>query len=208
MVTVPTTIDVVAWPASTWRVSIATSIWPWAMLAAFAEADVSAGVGHVWRRVRGAVRGSHNSLTAIGSGIGIPGWARSIWPSPSCGRAPITRTGCSRRCRRAEQALVAVIGQAYVEGVSTRRLDHLVRAMGVESISRSQVSRMAAELDAKGGRVPRPAPRCRTVSVSVDLRVDPEGARERPGGQRLGGDRHRGQRREPPGDRRLRHRDH
>ena len=51
--------------------------------------------------------------------------------------------------RRAEQALVAVIGQAYVEGVSTRRLDDLVRAMGIEGISSSQVSRMAAELDAK-----------------------------------------------------------
>jgi transposase-like protein len=51
--------------------------------------------------------------------------------------------------RRAEQALVAVIGQAYVEGVSTRRVDDLVRAMGIEGISRSEVSRMAAELDAK-----------------------------------------------------------
>jgi putative transposase len=51
--------------------------------------------------------------------------------------------------RRAEQALVAVICQAYVEGVSTRRLDDLVKAMGIEGISRSQVSRMAVELDAK-----------------------------------------------------------
>jgi len=51
--------------------------------------------------------------------------------------------------RRAEQALVAVIGQAYVEGVSTRRLDDLVRAMGIEGISSSQVSRMAADLDVK-----------------------------------------------------------
>ncbi len=51
--------------------------------------------------------------------------------------------------RRAEQALVAVIGQAYVEGVSTRRVDDLVKAMGIDGISRSEVSRMAAELDAK-----------------------------------------------------------
>lgn len=51
--------------------------------------------------------------------------------------------------RRAEQALVTVIGQAYVEGVSTRRVDDLVKAMGIEGISSSQVSRMAAELDAK-----------------------------------------------------------
>jgi transposase-like protein len=51
--------------------------------------------------------------------------------------------------RRAEQALVAVIGQAYVEGVSTRRVDDLVKAMGIDGISRSEVSRMAAELDVK-----------------------------------------------------------
>jgi len=44
---------------------------------------------------------------------------------------------------------VTVIGQAYVEGVSTRRVDDLVKAMGIEGISASQVSRMAAELDAK-----------------------------------------------------------
>ena len=51
--------------------------------------------------------------------------------------------------RRAEQALVTVIGQAYIEGVSTRRADDLVKAMGIDGISRSEVSRMAAELDAR-----------------------------------------------------------
>jgi putative transposase len=49
--------------------------------------------------------------------------------------------------RRAEQALVAVVCQAYVEGVSTRRVDDLVRALGIEGISKSEVSRIAAELD-------------------------------------------------------------
>lgn len=53
--------------------------------------------------------------------------------------------------RRAEQALVSVIGQAYVEGVSTRRVDDLVKAMGIDGISRSEVSRMAGELDARVG---------------------------------------------------------
>ncbi len=51
--------------------------------------------------------------------------------------------------RQAEQALVAVVCQAYVEGVSTRRVDDLVKAMGIEGISKSEVSRMAAELDVK-----------------------------------------------------------
>lgn len=49
--------------------------------------------------------------------------------------------------RRSERALVSVVTQAYVEGVSTRRVDDLVRSLGCDGISRSQVSRMCAELD-------------------------------------------------------------
>jgi putative transposase len=51
--------------------------------------------------------------------------------------------------RRAEQALASVVAQAYVEGVSTRRVDDLVEAMGIAGISKSEVSRLAGELDAK-----------------------------------------------------------
>ena len=49
--------------------------------------------------------------------------------------------------RRAERALTQVVCQCYVEGVSTRRVDDVVKAMGIEGISRSQVSAMAKELD-------------------------------------------------------------
>jgi putative transposase len=49
--------------------------------------------------------------------------------------------------RRAERALVAVIQEAYVQGVSTRKVDALVRALGMEGISKSEVSRLCAELD-------------------------------------------------------------
>lgn len=51
--------------------------------------------------------------------------------------------------RRAEQALVSVICQAYVEGVSTRRVDDLVRSMGIDGMSKSQVSELAKSLDVK-----------------------------------------------------------
>ena len=44
--------------------------------------------------------------------------------------------------RRSEQALLAVIQQAYVEGVSTRRVDDLIKALGCDGISNSQVSRI------------------------------------------------------------------
>ena len=49
--------------------------------------------------------------------------------------------------RRAERALVAVVQEAYVQGVSTRRVDDLVQALGMNGISKSQVSRLCQELD-------------------------------------------------------------
>lgn len=51
--------------------------------------------------------------------------------------------------RRAERALAAVVQEAYVSGVSTRRVDDLVRALGIEGISRSEVSRICSSLDAE-----------------------------------------------------------
>ena len=51
--------------------------------------------------------------------------------------------------KRAEQALVAVVREAYVQGVSTRRVDDLVRALGLDGISKSQVSRLCEALDAE-----------------------------------------------------------
>jgi putative transposase len=49
--------------------------------------------------------------------------------------------------RRAERALAAVVAQCYVEGVSTRRVEDIAQAMGITSLSKSQVSRVCAELD-------------------------------------------------------------
>jgi len=49
--------------------------------------------------------------------------------------------------RTAEKALTAVIQEAYIQGISTRSVDELVKAMGMEGISKSQVSRLCAEID-------------------------------------------------------------
>jgi putative transposase len=51
--------------------------------------------------------------------------------------------------KRAERALAAVVQEAYVQGVSTRRVDDLVQALGMQGISKSQVSRLCAALDAE-----------------------------------------------------------
>jgi transposase-like protein len=51
--------------------------------------------------------------------------------------------------RRAERALVAVVQEAYVQGVSTRRVDELAQTLGLNGISKSQVSLLCQELDAE-----------------------------------------------------------
>ena len=49
--------------------------------------------------------------------------------------------------RLAEKALTAVIQEAYIQGISTRSVDDLVKAMGMSGISKSQVSRLCEEID-------------------------------------------------------------
>ncbi len=51
------------------------------------------------------------------------------------------------RRKRAEAAMVSVVATCYLLGVSTRRMDKLVQSLGITSLSKSQVSRMAADLD-------------------------------------------------------------
>jgi hypothetical protein len=55
-----------------------------------------------------------------------------------------------KRRRRVDQALFAVVMEAYLHGVSTRKVDDLVRALGADSgISKSEVSRICADLDSE-----------------------------------------------------------
>ena len=51
--------------------------------------------------------------------------------------------------RLAEKALTAVIQEAYIQGISTRSVDDLVKAMGMSGISKSQVSRLCEEIDGR-----------------------------------------------------------
>ena len=53
------------------------------------------------------------------------------------------------RRKRAEAALISVVATCYLLGVSTRRMDKLVQSLGITSLSKSQVSRMATDLDAQ-----------------------------------------------------------
>ena len=100
--------------------------------------------------------------------------------------------------RLAEKALTAVIQEAYIQGVSTRSVDDLVKAMGMAGISKSQVSRLCEEIDdrVKGflerpieGEWPylwldatyvkvRQASRVISVAVIVAVAVNSDGRRE------------------------------
>src|SRR3978361_405787 len=51
--------------------------------------------------------------------------------------------------RMSEKALTAVIQEAYIQGISTRSVDDLVKAMGMDGISKSQVSRLCGEIDGR-----------------------------------------------------------
>jgi putative transposase len=148
--TVPTTIDASAWLSKHLTAEDGDHDLARAMLGAFAETRMSAQAQVMCEadynersEERVNSRNGYRSRpwdTRVGSiDLAIPK-LRSGTYSPEWLLVPR---------RRAEQALVAVIGQAYVEGISTRRVDDLVKAMGIDGISKSEVSRMAAELDAK-----------------------------------------------------------
>jgi transposase-like protein len=51
--------------------------------------------------------------------------------------------------RLAEKALTAVIQEAYIQGISTRSVDDLVKGMGMSGISKSQVNRLCEEIDVR-----------------------------------------------------------
>jgi putative transposase len=53
--------------------------------------------------------------------------------------------------RTTEKALTAVIQEAYIQGISTRSVDELVKALGMSGVSKSQVSRLCGELDERVG---------------------------------------------------------
>jgi len=100
--------------------------------------------------------------------------------------------------RTAEKALTAVIQEAYIHGVSTGAVDDLVQAMGASGVSKSQVSRLCAELDERVGAFlnrpiegewpylwldatyvkARQAGRVVSVAAIVAVAVNPDGRRE------------------------------
>ena len=113
------------------------------MVAELMEAEVTAQIGaaHGERRPeRTAQRNGHRTR----------GWDTRVGELELA--IPRLRTGSYfpsflEPRRRAEQALVAVVQEAYVNGVSTRRVDRLVEQLGIAGMSKDQVSRLCRGLD-------------------------------------------------------------
>ena len=146
--TVPTTIDAAAWLSKYLEESDPDLLR--AMLKSFAEALMSAQAS---MQCNAAYGERTEERTNARNGYRLRPWdtrAGTIedLAVPKLRRGVYSPEFLLTPRRRAEQALVAVVCQAYVAGVSTRRVDDLVKALGIEGISKSEVSRLAAELDA------------------------------------------------------------
>ncbi|MFJ5221249.1 IS256 family transposase [Streptomyces sp. NPDC088354] len=114
------------------------------MLQELIEAEATAKIGAGWNEhtdTRTALRNGHRDKTlstqAGDLDLAIPKLrSGSFFPS------------LLERRRRIDQALYAVIMEAYVHGVSTRSVDDLVKALGADTgISKSEVSRICTDLD-------------------------------------------------------------
>src|SRR6476659_3596150 len=89
-----------------------------------------------------------SGVTATDIVNSIRGQGRWTWPFRSCGRVRTSRTGCwSDGNAPSGRWLTTVVATCYLLGVSTRRMDKRVDSLGITSLSKSQVSVMAKELD-------------------------------------------------------------
>jgi hypothetical protein len=86
------------------------------------------------------------SATATATGNGIRGWDRWSSRFPRLRHANYLPSFLELR-RAMEQALTAVVQEAYVQGVSTRSVDELVKAAGMTGIASSPVSRLCQGID-------------------------------------------------------------
>ena len=80
--------------------------------------------------------------------------------------------------RRSEQALVAVVQEAYVNGVSTRKVERLVEQLGVGRMSKGQVSRLCAASTRRSPRFARGRSRAATPTSGWTRRSSMSASRE------------------------------
>ena len=154
-----------------------------------AEVEALCGAGY------GEVSGERvNRGTAIGPGTSTPGWARSNSPSLNSASAATSPTGCSSPVGGPSGPSPRWWPSATSRGVSTRRVEGLVKTLGIERLSKSQVLGMA-KTSTQRSRPSEPAPRPGPLHLRLARR---HGQKVREDGrirQRGRGHRHRRQRR-------------
>ncbi len=148
--TVPTTIDAAGWLRNYLESDDGDTDLSRAMLAAFVEVLMSAEAS---MQCQAAYGERSDDRTNSRNGYRHRDWDTRVGTIdlaiPKLREGTYYPAWLLEHRRRAEQALASVVAQCYVEGVSTRRVDDLVKAMGIDGMSASQVSRLAATLDAK-----------------------------------------------------------
>ncbi|ANS31995.1 Transposase for insertion sequence element IS1081 (plasmid) [Rhodococcus opacus] len=105
-----------------------------------------------------------------------------------------------QRRKRAERALTSVVATCYLLGVSTRRMEKLVDSLGITSLSKSQVSVMAKDLDAQVEAFRSRPLDAGPYTSQCRRRPRPQGPGERAGGERARPGRGRSERRGLPGN--------
>jgi len=98
-----------------------------------------------------AARSAPTAATAIAAVASTRVWAPLDLRIPKLRQGTYFPEWLLEPRRRSERALTQVVAEAYVLGVSTRRVDDLVQSLGIAGISKSQVSEMAKSLDAEVG---------------------------------------------------------
>lgn len=119
------------------------------MVRAFAETLMSADADETCGAPYGTVSPDRvkPSQRVSDSPLGYPAWGRSTCGSRSCGRGPISPTGSLTPAPGQSGRSCSVEAEAYLRGVSTRRVEGLVETLGIASLSKSQVSEIAKDLD-------------------------------------------------------------
>ena len=121
-----------------------------------------------------------------GTGDGTHGWERCSCRCPKMREGGYVPSFIEHR-KRSEQALISVIQEAVVKGVSTRKIEAVLEEFGIAGVSAGQVSQLCTALDEKVRQVPRRrAGRVRYVwvdalyeKVRVDDRVEVDGSGDR-----------------------------
>ena len=147
-----------------------------------------------------ARRSGSTAATVTGREAGTLASAPSSSRSRSCAKGPTFRTFSWSLDGGPSEPWSAVVAESYVNGVSTRKVERVAQAMGIDRLSKSRVSEMAQTLDATVEAFRNRPLECRSLSLPLARCPGDQEPGGRPHRQCRGGASHRRQRRGLPRD--------